>query len=341
MKNIKYMIAAACVALFAACQDKGEWDAPNITVSPYGNPSIVEDASKLMTIADLRAKFKTECSTQNKWAAIEDDIQIKGYVTCNDRTGNMYKEITIQDESGAISIGVNYGGLFGVIPEGQEILIALKGLHIGNYRQQATVGMQYLDKKGTNCVGRMPLPVWNSHYTYTSKKMSREELDKWAGVTDALSGDETAKAFFADCLNYSGTFIKPQRKEGSTMVDWDIEKDQGKLAVLKNVTIHDGGYYDNETEKYISGIAFEAGKSAYVIKDETKGETYSSSWTFNEMEWNTLNKGAVALYTSSYADFAATKLPTGKFHVIGIVKRYKDEWEFIIRDLKDIKIVNE
>ena len=326
MKNMKYIIAAACVVLFTACQDKGEWDAPAVpSVSPYGNPSIVEDASKLMTIANLRNKYSAECNTQDKWAAIEEDIQIKGYVTCNDRTGNMYKEISIQDESGAISIGINYGGIFGIIPEGQEILIALKGLHIGNYRQQATIGMQYLDKNGTNCVGRMALPIWNDHFTYTSKKMTREELDKWAGVTDALSGDQTAKAFFADCIDYDKTFIK---------TNWDIEKDQGKLAVLKNVTIHDGGYYDNDTETYVSGVSFVAGESAYVVPG------FSTSWTFNEMEWDTQKKGSVALYTSSYADFAASKLPTGKFHVIGIVKRYKDEWEFIIRDLKDIKIVN-
>ena len=327
MKNIKYMIAVACVALFAACQDKGEWDVPANTVSPYGNPNIVEDASKLMTIADLRTKYATECNTQDKWAVIEDDIQIKGYVTCNDRTGNMYKEISLQDESGAISIGVNYGGLFGFLPEGQEILIALKGLHIGNYRQQATIGIQYLDKNATNCVGRMPLPIWNDHHVFTaSKRMSREELDKWAGVTDALSGDKTAKAFFADCIDYDGkNFIK---------TSWDIKKDQGKLAVLKNVTIHDGGYYDNDTETYVSGISFVAGESAYVIPG------YSTSWTFNEMEWDTQKAGSVALYTSSYADFAATKLPTGKFHVIGVVKRYKEEWEFIIRDLIDIKIVN-
>jgi hypothetical protein len=328
------MIAVACVALFAACQDKGEWDVPANTVSPYGNPNIVEDASKLMTIADLRKEYSTECNTQDKWAVIEKDIQIKGYVTCNDRTGNMYKEISLQDETGAISIGVNYGGLFGILPEGQEILIALKGLHIGNYRQQATIGIQYWDKNGTNCVGRMPLPIWNDHYTFTaSKRMSREELDKWAGVTDALNGDKTVKAFFADCIDYDGkNFIN---------TSLDIEKDQGRLVVLKNVTIHDGGYYDNDTENYLSGIPFVPGESAYVIRDNTKGETYSSSWTFNEMENNTKNAGAVALYTSSYADFAATKLPTGKFHVIGVVKRYKDEWEFIIRDLIDIKIVNE
>ena len=327
---MKYIIAAVCVVLFTACKDKGEWDAPAVpSVSPYGNPSIVEDASKLMTIANLRNKYSAECNTQDKWAAIEEDIQIKGYVTCNDRTGNMYKEISIQDESGAISIGINYGGIFGIIPEGQEILIALKGLHIGNYRQQATIGMQYLDKNGTNCVGRMALPIWNDHYTYTSKKMTREELDKWAGVTDALSGDQTAKAFFADCIDYDKTFIKTK---------WDIQKDQGKLAVLKNVTIHDGGYYDNDTETYVSGISFVPDRLINILFPPMLG--FSTSWTFNEMEWDTQKSGSVALYTSSYADFAASKLPTGKFHVIGVVKRYKDEWEFIIRDLKDIKIVN-
>lgn len=330
MKTLKYIIAAACVLVFAACQN-GDWDEPssaNNLGANYGNKNIVEDASKLMTISAFRNKYDTECSTQNKWAAIEEDIQIKGYVTCNDRKGNMYKEITIQDETGAINIGINYGGCFGFLPEGQEIIIALKGLHIGNYRQGACIGMQYLDKKGTNCVGRMPLVTWNDHFNYTSKKMTKAELDKWAGVV-LNEGETTEKALFADCKDYSSTFIT---------TTWDIKKDQSKLAILKNVTIHDGGYYDDDTGDYISPITFEPGTSALVIKDK-KGDTYSSSWTFNEMENDTQKTGAVALYTSSYADFASNKLPTGKFNVTGIVKRYKDEWEFVIRDFEDIQEV--
>lgn len=327
MKTMKYIILAAICVIIAGCQNKKDWDAPANVVPPYGNPSIVEDASKLKTIKDLRAMYKAETSTQNKWAVIDQDIQIKGYVTCNDRTGNMYKEIAIQDETGAISIGINYGGCFGFLPEGQEILIALKDLHIGNYRQQATIGTQYQDKNGTNCVGRMPLSIWNEHYTYTSRKMTREELDAWAGLTvDPTTGKEPA--LFADCSGYDGkNFIKPTKPDGSA---WDLDADQGKLFILKNVTIHDGGYYDNDTETYISGVVFKPGESAFVVPG------FSTSWTFNEMEYDTQKTGAVCLYTSSYADFAASKLPSGKFTLVGIAKRYKEEWEFIIRDIYDI-----
>lgn len=324
MKNYKYIIAAVCIVCLTACQDK-DWDAPANTTAPYGNASIAEDAAKLITIDALKTKYAAETSTQNKFAVIDEDLQLKAFVTCNDRTGNMYKEIAIQDETGAISVGINYGGCFGFLPEGQEILIDLRGLHIGNYRQQATIGMQYLDKNGTNCVGRMPLSVWNEHYTYTSRKMTREELDKWAGVvTDASKGETVERALFADCGNYKGSFIK---------TSWDFQKDQGRLAILKNVTIHDGGYYDNDTEVYISGVAFKPGETALVVPG------FSTSWTFNEMENDTQKSGSVALYTSSYADFAANKLPSGKFNVTGVVKRYKDEWEFIVRDFEDIKPV--
>lgn len=324
MKTIKFIIAAAICVIIAGCQNKKDWEVPSNVVSPYGNPNIVEDASKLITIDALKTKYAAEISTQNKYAVITEDIQIKGYVTCNDRTGNMYKEITIQDETAAISVGINYGGCFGFLPEGQEILIALKDLHIGNYRQQGTIGMQYLDKKGVNCVGRMPLVIWNDHFTYTPRKMTKEQLDTWAGlVIDPATGVE--RALFADCKNYSGTFIN---------TTWDFFKDQGKLAILKNVTVHDGGYYDNDTEAYVSGITFVPGESAFVVPG------FSTSWTFNEMQNDTQKSGAVALYTSSYADFAATKLPTGKFHVVGIVKRYKDEWEFIVRDITDVRVAN-
>jgi hypothetical protein len=326
MKNIKLIIAAAICVIIAGCQNKKDWEVPSNVTPPYGNQTIVEDASKLITISALRTKYATETSTQDKYAAINEDIQIKGYVTCNDRTGNMYKEISLQDETGAISIGINYGGCFGFLPEGQEIVIALKGLHIGNYRQQATIGMQYLDKNGTNCVGRMPLAVWNEHYNYTSRRLTRDELDKWAGVViDASKGETVERALFADCKNWDGkNFIK---------TSWNLNKDQGKLAILKNVSIYEGGYYDNDTEVYVDGVKFVPGESALVVPG------FSTSWTFKEMENDTQKSGSVALYTSNYADFSANKAPTGKFNVIGVVKRYKDEWEFIVRDYNDIQEV--
>lgn len=51
------------------------------------------------------------------------------------------------------------------------------------------------------------------------------------------------------------------------------------------------------------------------------------------------------LYTSTYADFANTPIPTGKMNLTGIWKvyqtntRYNPKWELVIRDSKDIEVL--
>jgi hypothetical protein len=46
------------------------------------------------------------------------------------------------------------------------------------------------------------------------------------------------------------------------------------------------------------------------------------------------------MYNSGYADFAAMKLPQGKVNVTGVFKRYRDQWEVIIRKINDVEVSN-
>lgn len=320
MKNIYYLIAVVLCTAFYACQNK-DWDVPVEAADAYakGNTSIKE--TNLMTIDAFKEKYEYECNTDGQCAKITEDIQIKGWVTANDRTNNFYKEIVIQDATGAITIGINEGGMFGVIPEGQEILIALKDLYIGNYRLAPVIGTPYKDKKLTTCVGRMPLSMWNQHYTLTGNKKTRAELDAMV----ELFGDGT---------------------NGKTT--WKLKKDAAKLGIIKNVTVKIGGYYDNATEEYTPDIKFVPGESALVVTDPKSGETNSTSWYFNEFSDG--QDGGIQIYTSNYAVFASNKIPTthnskgelvsAKMNITGIVKRYKNQWEFVIRDFSDIEVLN-
>ena len=47
------------------------------------------------------------------------------------------------------------------------------------------------------------------------------------------------------------------------------------------------------------------------------------------------------IYTSTYADFANTPIPTGKMNLTGIWKQFNGQWELIIRDAKDIEPIEE
>jgi hypothetical protein len=161
MKNLKYFIFAAVCGLFAACQN-GDWDEPNVTTAPYGNNDIQE--KNVITIKQLIDKYPNVFASTDQNALIEEDIQIKGWVTGNDVGGNLYKQFCLQDATRGIIIAVNQGGLCGFLPTGQEILVNLKGLHIGGYRKQPELGAPY----NGSSIGRMSKDLWNSHYKVLS-----------------------------------------------------------------------------------------------------------------------------------------------------------------------------
>ena len=114
MKNMKYlkliMLALICGMTLTTCMD-ADRDDPNGTSIPYGNNSIKE--TNLKTIAEVREMFKDKLNTSYAYEQVTEPIQIKGYVTGNDVQGNIYNEIALQDETGAINLAIAQGVING------------------------------------------------------------------------------------------------------------------------------------------------------------------------------------------------------------------------------------
>lgn len=147
---------------FMACE-KTEWDVitPN-GAELYGNNSITDD--NIVTIAQLKQMYPNVFASTDENALVDRDVKIKGRVTANDIRGNIYKQFMIQDETGGIIIAVNESGISGYLAEGQEIVIDLKGLYVGGYRQQPEIGSPY----NGNSIGRMQKDVFQKHFKFTS-----------------------------------------------------------------------------------------------------------------------------------------------------------------------------
>lgn len=166
MKTKKYILfALAVLGLTTSCM-KGDWDAPSIEsgMVAFGNQDI--KVTNLMTIAELKAKYATEISS-NSLAEVTKPTQIQGVVTGNDVGGNIYNSLYIQDNTGAIVLSIGQGGLYGPLSIGNSVLIELNGLYVGGYGKQPQIGTTYTDPKkegATPQVGRMTRYTWNEHY---------------------------------------------------------------------------------------------------------------------------------------------------------------------------------
>lgn len=284
MKKILLFALPLLSLALASCMDDG-YDTP--TTSDRGNNQIEE--TNVVTISQLKENYRTYIETDYRdgvaYTQINTDIKLKGIVTGNDVQGNLYNEIAVQDETGAIIIGISEGGIFGYLPVGTEILVDLNGLYIGNYGKQAEVGALYTSNYNGSSrtrVSRMSRLLWNQHYRILGHKTAPEPVE-----FDVTQWDSDPTAY------------------------------GGLLTTIKSVRLNNV----DSTTTWAEPNAGAGSKAIYLT---------GSSKVNNRCE----------VYTSNYADFAAVKVPQGTVDITGIMKRYNNYWEIIIRSIDDVKEVN-
>lgn len=79
------------------------------------------------------------------------DLVIEGIVTANDESGNLYKQLFIEDETGAIEFKVDVTGLYTDFPVGTKIRVNCKDLYMGTEGGVIKLGGIYNEK-----LGRLP-----------------------------------------------------------------------------------------------------------------------------------------------------------------------------------------
>lgn len=310
MKTMKYLKLAllALVAVFAttSCMDD-DWKDPNSETSPYGNNSIQEDKDKLKTIAELKAKYGSKQKDAiNDTVRIDEGTQIKGIVTGNDIEGNIYSQISIQDDSDkpGIIISVAQGGLSGQLQIGQEVLINVGGLYYGTYRSQPQLGVAYHDSsKDQNYPSRISRADWQNRFKVIGKPdASKIKVQVFSTNPDASKGE----------LNVAD------------LLDADVAyKYAGCLVTLK-------------------GVEFAMGDGKTTLAPEDEGKTLGYGVTRYFKGYDKTNK-QIGIRTSCYADFAANLVPQGVVDVTGVLSCYKSSAKYnhtvqlALRRFSDIK----
>lgn len=302
IKYIKFLVAALLLGSVAtSCMDD-DWNTPNSVAAPFGNNNITEDAGKIITIKDLKAKTvdKLPASVANDTIRITEDWQLKVRVTGNDIQGNIYNEVAVEDESGeGILICIQKSGLFGILPVGQEILVNLKDLYIGIYGNNVQIGTPYTNSSGRTFTSRMPFNTWNEHFKILgdadASKVVPEEFD----VTKLK--DEA--------------YVKSHRGKLMTLKNVEMDKADGKLAWAPEAD-KDAGNGVSRAVK-INGRVYTSGNSSLMV---VRSSTYADFAAL------AMPKGKVNL--------------TGIFTVYATnPSRYGYTWQILLRSIDDVEEV--
>lgn len=287
-KYLGLMLPLALAFGMGACQD--DFDAPNPdsfdevatlqantsildlkTMYWNDNTDLTDYVNEVGTYTQDMLNKLSEDSKTNK--AIGDHVIIKGRVASSDYTGNIYKTLILQDETAAITIGIDATSLYAKYPMGQEVVIDVTGLYIGKYR-----GLMQLGIAQESGVNRMPLQFFMQH----------AERNGSAYVTDSkgntrMNPVDTALVTISEVNSYIGS---PE-----TTRQW-----QSRLVRFNNVAFQGGGeltYAEKETtaQRYI--------QDAYGNAIMVYNSGYSDFWSETLPAGNGDVVGILSYYQSS------------------------------------------
>lgn len=226
---------------FSACQD-GDWDP--VTDYKLWNDTI--DFHNVIPIAHLKANY-SDAISNSSYAKIEDDLQIQGYVVCNDEGGNISQQIIVKDDrygedTGYIIIGINENSLYNYVKPGQQFIMNLKGLYIGGYGKSAQIGYPSMSStSGAQRIGRMTIQDWRSHV-----KLIDEPRPDLVPEPIPFSSSMDKDTYSAHLVYVDGTF---QDADGTAILAPDELADAGN-AVNRTFIDQQGKKVDIRTSTY-------------------------------------------------------------------------------------------
>lgn len=179
--RLNRQLIIALVALiglaFASCERK--YDAPLLT-----EPKVEIGEEGMITIAKYKEIF---ANVPAEGKIIEEDFAIRAVVVGNDITGNIYKQIYVQDATGGLSIGIDQNNIANDYPVGQEVVIKLQGLAATSYGGAIQLGMDNKNPKNT----RIPYEIAKQHLLknkWPDAKKAMPKVTTIGTLTDAIVG---------------------------------------------------------------------------------------------------------------------------------------------------------
>lgn len=182
------------------------------------------------------AHLKNRCDGQHY--VVVDQTVIRGTVTGNNRYGEFYREIIIQDATGGIAIAADYSAVDNAYPLGEELIVYCNGLTLYDYGGKIELGK----------------------VTDESSCIPREELDKYLRISGRPAEQIEAQAVRIDELTaaHIDTYVRIDGVHFLESGTWcNCDPETGHYRTTERTLMDAAG---NTLAVRTSGSAFYAGE---------------------------------------------------------------------------------
>lgn len=248
MKSIYFYLV---VCIFFGCSPK------------FDNPSErTEDAVNVnMTIRQLK-----QLHTAGQFEHLTVDATIEGVVVADDKSGNFYQSIVMQDASGGIVLRITGSNIYSSYPIGRKIYVKVKGLFLGDYGGTIQIG------------GGI-----DSSLSY------RPQLN---GIATNLVDQFVIKGAF-------NQIIEPRIVDPSLLTDNIMDTLQSTLIAVNNVQFNDADLSKKlaDVTKQVSAVSFVL-QNCYGSSVLIRNSSYATFSNVDVPKANGLLVGVFTLYNS-------------------------------------------
>lgn len=307
--NIRTLLLGA-IAMLTVVACKKEFDAPPIRTIPAGS---------IITLKQLRNMYVA--GTDHKFVG---DSSIYAVVTADEQSGNLYKNVYVQDDSAAIILRLPFsGGLY----KGDSIRIYLKGTILGQYRGMLQLDSVNVDnnviKQATNIFKAPELvtaiqlaqsytPYWNHPYQAKLVKLDSVQFITGEAIGSTWGdfiGQSTVNRTIQDCNNVT---VLVRNSGYSNFAADPLPQGRGPFVGVLGTFDEDAQLFVRDiSEIQLNGPRCNGEQLPIFNKDFEDGSMTSGGWTqqavIGNIPWvfNTAGGGAYG-QCSNYSNFMNT-----------------------------------
>lgn len=329
MKRIYFALIAALFA-FTSCE---EWD--QVFTLDYGKADVYEPVTMTpnTTIAELKALYKSGP------VKIDKDIVIGGQVVSEDRSGNIYKSLYIQDATSGIELKLGKNALYNDYKLGQWVYVKCGGLTLGAYNGMKQLG--YADPTGEYETSYLDVQYIIETHVFRGKEDTPLQPKK-VSVADLLKEENIGCYVELEGLTYGNEIFC------LVYVDQNKDKKSNDNRIFFSDKTWDVTTWAMSKEgfkKYLQSGVFDSGATnTGRTVPELKQTLLDNASAYAVSQYFKMGGKDVQVRTSGYARFADTQidpaiLSGAKVNMKGILTIYQGATQFTLIDIDGVEIV--